>query len=201
MKFVSFILILGAILILGCAGSQPQTANQSNQQNAPTNAQNAPSNASAQNQGAGGVPQPNNASAGGSGTQQTPPSYSGTFGALAQMDIPLVCDVNYAYLGKAVKARLYLDGPAKIRVESPVGVGQCSTTITVIRGTVQDVGCDRKQITPGCDWYRSSYDPGKPGSASAFDFSTLGGSSISCSDWVYDAAKFDSPGTSCQLGG
>ena len=124
MKTVPLILILGAILILGCAGSRPQTANQSYAQNAPSNAQNALSNASAQNQGAAGVSQPNNASAGGSGTQQTPSGYSGAFQTLAQMDIPLVCDVNYAYQGKAVKAKLYLDGPAKIRVESPVGVGQ-----------------------------------------------------------------------------
>ena len=125
---------------------------------------------------------------------------SDSFSGLANRNVPLLCDVSYAYQGRPVVAKMYLNGPSEIRVESPAGVSQCAVTITVIRGTSQNVACDKKQIMVGCNWFRSKYDPSKPGSASAFDFSSLGESAFLCREWTYDTSKFSTPGESCQLG-
>jgi len=181
------ILIIGAILIFGCAGNQDTQAKPSQTQN-PSGS---PVNATA------GMA---NGTANASLNETKEPEIVTTFANLTRYGVPLQCDVSYTYQGRPVEAKLYLKGPSEIRVESPVGVGQCPVTVTVIKGAGQYVGCDKKQITPGCDWFKSSYDPGKPGSASSFDFSSLEAQRFRCKEWAYDLSKFSTSGQSCELG-
>lgn len=191
MKARILILILGMILIFGCAGNQQPESQASGTANT-QNTQGTQGGQASATQGSAG----SNAS---HGTAVKPP-FSDSISALANLSSPFMCDVSYSYQGKPVLAKLYIKGPSEIRVESPVGVGQCAITITVIKGTAQYVGCDKKEITPGCDWYKSSYDPSKAGSASAFDFSTLDAGAFKCQEWKYDATMFSAKGQSCQLG-
>lgn len=180
------ILIIGAILIFGCAGNQNTQANPDQDPSGAAGATSANSTQGAANS---------------TMNETKEPEIVTTFANLTRINASLSCDVSYIYRGRPVEAKMFLNGPSEIRVESPVGVGQCAMTVTVIRGTGQYVGCDKKQITPGCDWFKSSYDPKTPGSASSFDFSTLGAINFRCRAWKYDLSKFSTGGQSCELGG
>jgi hypothetical protein len=137
--------------------------------------------------------------------EPAPPSaaqYAGkTFSELVALDLPLECDINYTYQGKAGYSRVLLKGGAELRVETVGGAGmsQCSKTISIVRGSTVYVGCDGKMIMPSCDWFRSSYDPSEPGVSSTFNFKDLPPSQIACRDWEYDSSEFDTPGNSCHL--
>jgi len=145
---------------------------------------------------------PANASSGMPGTA-TPPEpgyeYEGrTFGELAQMGIPLECDIKHVYAGKDVVSRAYMNGSGELRVESPVGISQCKKTVSVARSGRVYISCEEKQVMASCDWIREDYDT--PGRSSAFDYTALEPGSIRCRGWIYDKESFQTPGDACRLG-
>jgi hypothetical protein len=190
------LLVACSLFLLGCAATEApgQAAPQDGMQNESAAGQSHEAESSPGNGSAGEIPAAIEVAA------PETKTYSADFSGLVAMGIPLECDVEYTYSGKAVDARMLISADSEIRVESPEGMQQCAETITVIRGTRQYVGCEGKMIIPSCDWFKSGYDPGRPGKAASFDFSQVPASSISCRDWEYDASAFSTGGTICELG-
>ncbi len=120
------------------------------------------------------------------------------FSELTALGVPLECDITYAYAGREILSKAFLNGTDELRVESPAGLSQCAETITVVRSGRAYISCRGKQAMASCDWLREEY--GTAGRTSAFDFTALGPGAMLCRDWAYDAEFFRTPGEVCHLG-
>lgn len=139
----------------------------------------------------------NDTALGGEAADSAAGSYAGKdFAALAALYLPLECDAVHTYGGKPVKIKVFMKGPSELRVESPVGLTQCGTTISIVRDGRVYVGCAGKQVFPSCDWLRSDYDLSSPGKAATFDLTLA---EMDCRDWEYDVSVFRSQGEVCRL--
>lgn len=78
-------------------------------------------------------------------------------------------------------------------------MSQCSKTISIVRDARVYVGCDGKQMMPSCDWFRSDYDPARPGESSTFNFYETPSSQIACKGWAYDESVFTTAGNVCHM--
>jgi|GEM_PF-6885903 len=195
LKYV--LVLISAVLLFGCAMQVQDEQETGNLQNESTANQTIPEGQDSDTEDGTSISESPEPEPEGVPATNT---YSADFASLTKMDIPLECEIVYSYQGKEIKTHIFMQGVSRLRVESPAGMSQCTTTITVIRGEGQYVGCEGKMVMPSCDWFRSSYDPSEPGRASNFDFQSVPSSKISCKDWTFDESKFKTEGMSCQLG-
>ncbi|HSB46870.1 MAG TPA: hypothetical protein VLD37_02565 [Candidatus Bilamarchaeum sp.] len=188
MKYLA--LVIAGLLLIGCTQSPAQPA-----QNTSKPAETSPP---AQPAPSGG----NDSQPPAPPSQPAPSQYAGkTFPELVALGIPLQCEISYTYQGKPGSSNVYFKGGAEIRVETVGGAGmsQCTRTISIVRDTRVYVGCDGKQVMPSCDWFRSDYDPARPGESSTFNFYETSPSQISCRDWAYDKTVFATAGNVCHI--
>jgi len=124
--------------------------------------------------------------------------------ALAALGVPLQCQMSVASEGGTFNAKVYMKGTSEVRSEGSAPEGECSNTVTIIKGKKYYVSCVGAQIMDGCDWMEFTMDdseapPTSGGSYQAPDYSDIPPAQISCQPWVYDSSKFATSGNVCNL--
>ena len=128
---------------------------------------------------------------------------------LLALGVPIQCDVTTTFKGTTTKMRIYMQGKNSIRVEIPnTGAESCTNSAMIMKDKKVYTSCGGSQLMPGCDWLEiEAKEPaegsaGGSANAGASDTPDLEGTpatSFNCQPWIYDSAKFATPGKVCSL--
>ena len=125
--------------------------------------------------------------------------------ALLALGQSLECDVTIPYGTMAQQAKIYIKGGSEdVRMEVTGESPTCPTTISIMKDDSMYMACATGSMFEGmnCDWLviTTEPDPAEPSSGyEAPDFTDVPPANIQCKLWIYDATKFNTPGTTCTL--
>jgi hypothetical protein len=125
--------------------------------------------------------------------------------ALLALGQSLECDVTIPYGTMTSSAKLYIkSGSEDMRMEVTGQNPECPTTISIMKDGDMYMACATGPLFEGmdCDWLLLTAEPDPTEPSTGFeapDFADVSPANIQCKLWVYDATKFDTPGTVCSL--
>jgi len=127
---------------------------------------------------------------------------------LMGLGIPMQCDMTMTYEGTTTTVKHYILDSEHFRSEmTSTQESACpGKMIFIVKGDDMYMGCEGQKYPTGttCDWMKITSEPsetgsGGTGSAQAPDYTNVPSTQISCTPWIPDQSKLNTPGKACTL--